>query len=295
MSIKLGLVTVLFNSAPVLPGFFESLVKQDMEDYCLFIIDNSLDDFSYIAAQELISKYNLKNITLIKNSENLGVAAANNQGIKLSLDLGCEYVVLLNNDIEFKNASLLSNMLYLAEERQEKMLVPKIYFFDSGKIWCAGGSFNHWTGTTSHCGEGDHDNGQFDKGSHTEYSPTCFMLIHRSVFETAGMMDEKYFVYYDDTDFVWRTNLAGYKIYYWPDGEIWHKVSSSTGGGESPFSIYYGTRNRLYFIRKNFSFDKKITAFVFFFLTRIFKITLFTKKLYPSFFTGVRDGINLKM
>lgn len=294
MTISIGLVTVLFNSAPVLPGFFESLVKQDMDNYWLFIIDNSLDGISFATAKELIKQHDIKNVTLIKNNENVGVAAANNQGIVCSLDMGCEYVLLLNNDIEFKEPALLSDMLLVAEQRQEKMLVPKIYFFDSGKIWCAGGNFNHWTGTTRHLGEGQCDNGQFDVGGYTEYAPTCFMLIHRSVFDTVGMMDEKYFVYYDDTDFVWRANLAGHKIYYWPAGLVWHKVSSSTGGGDSPFSIYYGTRNRIYFVKKNFRWLNKATAFCYFFMTRLLKRNLFGEKLYSSFKRGVIEGFKLK-
>lgn len=295
MTVKMGLVTVLFNSASVLPGFFESLVKQQTDDYWLFIIDNSLDDVSYNASQKLIDACGMKNVTLIRNADNVGVAAANNQGIALSLEMGCEYILLLNNDIEFKNPDLLSEMVALAEKREEKLIVPKIYFFDSGKIWCAGGSFNRWIGTTNHTGEGSADNGQFDADNYTEYAPTCFMLIHHSVFEKIGVMDEKYFVYYDDTDFIWRANLAGYKIYYWAAGQVWHKVSSSTGGGTSPFSIYYGHRNRLYFIRKNFSLVPKIFAFSFFFLTRLLKLRLFTKKLFKPFLRGTRDGLTLKL
>ena len=126
MTVKTGLVTVLFNSASVLPGVFESLSKQKMQDYWLFIIDNSLDDRSYAKAQELIKQYDFKNVTLIHNTSNVGVAAANNQGINLSLEMGCEYVLLLNNDIEFNNPDLLGEMLTLADVRQERMIVPKI-------------------------------------------------------------------------------------------------------------------------------------------------------------------------
>ena len=65
MTVKTGLVTVLFNSASVLPGFFESMSKQNMQDYWLFIIDNSLDDRSYTEAEKLIAKYGFENVTLI--------------------------------------------------------------------------------------------------------------------------------------------------------------------------------------------------------------------------------------
>jgi len=253
MKKKIGLVTVLFNSAEVLPGFFLSLSRQTLDDYWLYILDNSLDDLSFKAAQVEIEKYSLKNITLIKNSENVGVAAANNQGIKLAMSDGCEYILILNNDIEFDNISLFEEMLVIAEDNNEKMITPKMYFYDSGLIWCAGGRISKWRGTVRHFGELHQDSPENSKSCYTEYAPTCFMLVHRDVFKSIGYMDEKYFVYYDDVDFIWRANQAGYKLFYWAEGKIAHKVSSSTGGDESLFSIFYSNRNRLYFIRKNYT------------------------------------------
>jgi GT2 family glycosyltransferase len=293
MSARVGLVTVLFNSAGVLPDFMQSLAGQSYADYWLFIIDNSLDELSSAAAQQLIARHGFQNITLIKNAGNLGVAAANNQGIERSLAMGCDYVLLLNNDIEFKDRDLLAKMVALADARQEKLMVPKIYFHDSGRIWCAGGDLSNWKGTTTHRGEGEADAGQFDADGYTVYAPTCFMLIHKSVFAAVGLMDEKYFVYHDDTDFVWRANRAGFRIYYFAEGQVRHKVSSSTGGNLSPFSIYYGERNRIYFIRKNYSLPVQALAFSYYFLTRPLKWRLLRQPLRQSFFSGMRDGFNM--
>jgi GT2 family glycosyltransferase len=293
MTEKIGLVTVLFNSADVLPGFFESLSRQDFDNYYLYIIDNSLDDLSYKSSEALIEQYGMKNVMLIKNAENVGVAKGNNQGIELALENACEYVLLLNNDIEFDDPALLSKMLEVAKSRNEKLVVPKIYFFDSGNIWCAGGAINHWTGTTTHRGEGEADTAQYNTDGRTNYAPTCFMLIHQSVFKKIGMMDEKYFVYYDDTDFVWRANHGGFGIYYWAAGEVKHKVSSSTGGSASTFTTYYAQRNRLYFIRKNFKFSMKVISLTYYFLTRLLKWQLFSKKLRKPFFSAVADGLKM--
>jgi GT2 family glycosyltransferase len=253
MKKKIGLVTVLFNSADVLPGFFLSLSRQIFDDYWLYILDNSLDNISFEAAQAEIEKYSLTNVTLIKNSENIGVAAANNQGIKLGMEAGCDYLLILNNDIEFDDATLFEEMMSLAERENAKMITPKMYFHDNGLIWCAGGEISKLRGTVRHFGEMQPDLPENSKTGYTEYAPTCFMLVHREVFERIGIMDEKYFVYYDDVDFVWRSNQAGYKLLYWAEGKISHKVSSSTGGDDSSFSIFYSNRNRVYFIRKNYA------------------------------------------
>lgn len=293
MTSKLGLVTVLFNSETVLPGFFESLAAQDFKDFWLFILDNSLNDASYKASLVLIEKHGFKNVTLVKNADNVGVAKGNNQGTELALEMGCEYVLLLNNDIEFDNPRLFSELYAMAQTSKEKMVIPKMTFFDSGKIWCAGGTINPLTGTTTHRGEGMDDCREFSTGMTVNYAPTCFMLIHRSVFEKIGLMDEKYFVYHDDTDFVWRANQAGFRIYYWPDGCIRHKVSSSTGGALSSFSTYYCERNRIYFIRKNYVGMQKMLALSYYLVTRPLKYRFFSNRLRKHFFSGVRDGFTM--
>jgi hypothetical protein len=71
------------------------------------------------------------------------------------------------------------------------------------------------------------------------------------VFDDVGLMDEKYFVYWDDTDFCLRALRRGVPMFLLPELVLLHKVSSLTGGEESDFAIKYGVRNRLYYVRKH--------------------------------------------
>lgn len=84
----------------------------------------------------------------------------------------------------------------------------------------------------------------------TDYAPTCCVLFDRSVFQRIGLMDERYFVYWDDTDFLWRMRRAGMKVMVDPSTIVFHKVSSSTGGRLSDFTIRYVFRNQIFFTRK---------------------------------------------
>ena len=296
MKKRVGLVTVLFNSADVLPGFFESLSRQTFDDYWLYILDNSIDDLSFKAAQSGITQYGLTNVTLIKNAENIGVAAANNQGIEMGMEAGCEYLLILNNDIEFEDANLFKRMIDIAERGNEKLITPKMYFHDSGLIWCAGGEIRKWRGTVAHFGEMQVDLPENSKTGYTEYAPTCFMLVHRQVFEHIGIMDERYFVYYDDVDFVWRANQAGFKLLYWAEGKISHKVSSSTGGDESPFSIFYSNRNRVYFIRKNYNSLLKFIALTYTLTSRFLKyVKYFNTSKSANFKKAMVAGMKMPM
>lgn len=286
---KIGLVTVLYNGIEVLQGFFESLSKQTYHNYILYIIDNSPNDDALDETKKLSKAFGINSV-FINNNDNLGVAKGNNQGIMQSLEDDCDYILLLNNDIEFSE-NTIKDMVVYAEENDEKIIVPKIYYYGTNKIWMAGGYFSKYKGTTPHRGEGEEDTGQYDEIIYTEYAPTCFMLIAKDVFNKVGFMDEKYFVYYDDSDFVWRSNKKGYKIVYFPKTIIQHKVSFSTGGGESLFSIYYTTRNRIYFIKKNFHLFYKAISFFFFYATRIIKYFLYNDEQKKSLVSGIKDGL----
>ena len=108
---KIGLVTVLFNSDMVLPGFIESLVTQSFSDYHLYLIDNTSNDATDALLCKLVAQYNLSNYTHVKNEKNVGVAKGNNQGIELSIKDGSTYTVLLNNDIEFDQPISVENIV----------------------------------------------------------------------------------------------------------------------------------------------------------------------------------------
>lgn len=288
---KLGLVTVLYNGVELLEGFYESLDRQTYKNFILYVIDNSPDNIALDRAMQLSDEYGIES-EFINNNENLGVAKGNNQGIKSALKTGCDYILLLNNDIEFDKDTILLLETY-ANENNESIIVPKILYYGTNMIWMAGGYISKLKATTPHRGEGEIDNGQYNEIEYINYAPTCFMIIKREVFSRVGYMDESYFVYYDDVDFIYRSNQHGYKVVYFPKVNIKHKVSFCTGGGESAFSIYYGTRNRVYFIRKRLPLFYQIVSFVFFFTTRVWKFFRYSKDNRKEMIKGIKDGLYL--
>lgn len=253
ISRKIGLVTVTFNSADVIDGFIQSISRQTYSNFVVYVIDNaSKDDI----ASKVLARVD-ERLLWMPNSINLGVAKGNNQGIERALAEGCDFILLINNDTEFP-PDLLEKLVHEADRLNADMLVPKKLFFNpSNVIWCAGGSFNRLKGyATMHRGEGLVDEGQFDAAVQVEYTPTCCMLIRAEVFKRIGLMDEKFFVYYDDTDFCLRALRAGLRLWYTPATRIFHKVGSLTGGNQSDFGIRYGARNKVYFIRKHLGIAK---------------------------------------
>jgi GT2 family glycosyltransferase len=286
----IGIVTVLYLSDNVLAGFFASLGGEMTfgTTFTLYVIDNSPTRSGLDTAQALAHEHGIKAVFVFNNA-NLGVAKGNNQGIELALDDGCSHILLANNDVEFRQGTI--DTLLSALTSGERIATPKILYYGADSlIWYAGGDIRPWTMRVPHFGMLTRDRGQYDQAGHTPYAPTCFMLLEASVFREVGLMDEAYFVYYDDADFVWRMNKHGLRIRYTPQSVVQHKVSTSTGGSLSPFTLYYTNRNRIYFIRKNLDGPQRAFALTYSTLTRVIRIFTLPKPLAAKVWAGLKDG-----
>ena len=290
---KIGLVTVLFKSDDVLEGFFKSIALQKYEAYVLYLIDNSANAVTDELINKLSLSYPVTAYQHIKNPGNVGVAAGNNTGIKLALKDGCTHVLLLNNDIEIEQDDVFSKLISLYEDRGEMIVVPKIYYFDTRRLWMAGGYLDRWRALGVHFGYNKKDAEQYSTSKYITYAPTCFMIIAREVFEKTGYMDEKYFAYYDDVDFVLRALRSGFRVYYDATINILHKVSSSTGTA-SPFYVYYSNRNKLYFIKKNFKGFRKYFAIAYTVASRMAFYIRYNSTKRKKLIAGLKDGFKMQ-
>lgn len=243
---KIGVVTVLYNSATVLADFFESVEGQTYEDFAVYCVDNGSTDDSVSQCRARGERY-----VVIDNGKNLGVAAGNNIGTRAAIADGCEFILFLNNDVVF-GPELFAQLFKGMMDYECSMTTPIMYYHDRPKvIWSAGGYFQPWLGYRClHFGDGDVDQGQYGASRQVPYTPTCCVLVKRHLFSTVGMMDERYFVYYDDTDFMLRSYKSGKSLYLLTDTHLWHKVSSLVGTS-SPFRTRYVHRNHALYLMKN--------------------------------------------
>jgi GT2 family glycosyltransferase len=246
-SSKIGAVTVTYNGESVLQEFLSSIAQQTYQNFTLYVVDNASRDRTLEMVREVAGVP----VVLIANHQNVGVAEGNNQGIRAALADGCEYVLLLNNDTVL-SSDLFQQLWQGLKTNRCDMATGKMYYHDRPDvIWCAGGSLLPWQGyEVRHDGADQRDTGQFERARRISYTPTCCLLARRSVFERIGLMDSRYFVYFDDVDFLYRAYKAGLSLWYFPQAKLWHKVSSSTGA-TSDFTLHYCTRNRIYFQRKH--------------------------------------------
>lgn len=232
----------------MLSGFLTSLKAQYYSNFVLYAVDNSSID----STREQLAEFNDPRIHVIANAENVGIAEANNQGIRQALGDGCDLILLINNDTEFGPA-LLESLVAGLDCYGCDMVAPKILFYADRTIWSAGGGIDSRRAYSGfHYGYGEVDHGQFDEPRLVDHAPACCLLMRDTVFATIGMMDSRYFTYVEDTDFCYRAKRARLSLMYLPTATLLHKAHSLTGGLFSEFMMRYTTRNRVYFLLKHF-------------------------------------------
>lgn len=247
---KVAVIVLNFKVKELTLKCVESVQRSSLKDLEVIVVDNSKDD-------ELKSTLS-KDIEYIPN-ENTGYSGGNNLGIKKALKENCQYILILNPDAEIEK-NTIEILLKTAEKEDAGIVCPKIYFGDRETIWYAGGIFDRLNVIGTHRGVDEKDNGQYDELIETDFAAGACMLVKSEVFEKVGLLDEKYFLYYEDADFSERVKKSGYKILYEPKAKVFHDNAKSTGLG-SPLQDYYITRNRMLFASKYLPFRTRFALF----------------------------------
>jgi len=251
---QVGIVIVNYNGFPFIRECLGSLTKIDYAEVQIVIVDNASSDGS----PEWIAQ-DCPEAQIIKLSENLGFSGANNVGIRWCVTNKCEYVLLLNNDTVVE-PDFLSRIMDHAGQRY--MIVPKIYcYYNRELVNSSIGDFDFWRGITIPWFYGEKDSKRSQQEQQVNMASACAILISRYAFTQVGLLDEKFFLYWEDTDFIVRAIHQGFVIKFVPQAVVYHKESSSSGGRASLLATYYNNRNRLYFMYKH---QKNIVMLIFF-------------------------------
>jgi GT2 family glycosyltransferase len=223
----------------------ESLDQLDYQNYKVVIVDNGSIDGSVPVIRE-----RFPGVTIIENGENLGYAGGNNVGLRYAMAEEADYALLLNNDTVVDPAFLRILVYAVQAEPAVGIAGPTIYYHERPDvIWSAGGAIDWQRGNTRMVGLDERGEGQFGAEPRAvDFVTGCAMLIRRTVMEKAGLLDERFFAYYEETEWCVRVARAGYKIVHVPLARMWHKISPSAQA-DSPLVHYYMTRNRLLFLK----------------------------------------------
>ena len=242
---SVGIVTVNYNSAAFIGEFLDSLRLVDYPDAHLIVVDAASHDGS---ADEIARR--CPQAHLVRCEENVGIARGNNIGAEICRERGFDYILFINNDTSHE-PDLLRVLVDAAGQRT--MTVPRIlYAHDRRLISTHAGDFDWNLGLFRNTHHGKPDGPATRQRRELRTASFCCMLVPTGAFADVGPLDERFFMYYEETDFLRRALEAGYRLLYVPEAVVYHQESASSGGGwMTPFKLYYATRNRLYLVRKH--------------------------------------------
>lgn len=261
-----SIISINYNAADVTCELLDSLQKITYPNFEVIIVDNASKENPDV----ILHKHPWA--TLIKSDVNTGFAGGNNIGFKRAKG---SYFLMLNNDTEVEKGFLEPLVAMMERNTSIGAVSPKIEFHHSpGTLQFAGfNPINPYTGRGTAIGSMQKDDGRFDLSMETSRGHGAAMLIRKSVIEEIGLMADLYFLYYEEMDYSMRIKKAGYSIWYCAQSKIYHKESISTGK-ESPMKMYYLTRNRILFQRRNVAGFKLMISLLFILLITIPKNTL---------------------
>lgn len=241
-------VVLNWNSHEMTAECIRSLLAMGGTAFEILVVDNGSTDGSV----ELLPRQ-FPQISVLPQGRNLGFAAGCNIGMRLAMEQGAEFILLVNNDT-IVDAGLLRELLTEAERNPEAaILSPKIYFFDDRELlWWAGGRFSLWTGIPILPGRKEKDRGQYDSIREIEWATGCVALLRVAALRQVGLFDERLFGNGEDLDLSIRVRQAGYGILYVPAAKLWHREGVDYRKNVGEYARYFtGTRNLLWLMHKH--------------------------------------------
>lgn len=248
MSFSTAIIILNWNGWEYTRACLQSLQEAGFPMEDVILVDNGSEDGS----PKLISKY-FSTVQLVQNQRNQGFTGGNNVGMRLAIGLGYRYIMLLNNDTEIKSGFWNPLLQEMEASSQTAAIQPLIYFLnDKNVVWNAGGRYQSWIGFAQTKLK-PKSNAPYP----TDWITGCAILVRSSVMNEVGLLDERYFAYFEDVDWSLRMRQAGYLLKVHPGSVIYHEAgaaSKSKNKGKegflSPKVHYLNVRNQIFQMRK---------------------------------------------
>jgi len=298
---KIAIIIINWNTYQLTFNCLKSLEACTYKNKIIFFVDNGSKDGS---GDKIALEF--PDINYIQNEINEGFTGANNIALKVILKQNFDYVLLLNNDTEVKPNFLTHLEASMNFDENLAATQPLILDFpNKNTIWNAGGSFNSFFGLSKTRFKGMIYKPKLKIDTSTEWISGCCILVKIAVIHEVGLLDNRFFAYFEDVDWSIRMTNLGYKLGVVPKSIIYHHSSGSSKnnntsneGNLSPYAHYLNVRNHIYLIKKHTFFFNSIGSLIY----QILKITSYSIYFILRFrfgkfkmvWRGVSDGIKIK-
>jgi GT2 family glycosyltransferase len=247
MSEPVCIIVTAWNQVDKTIACLETVFAQDYPTLSALLVDNGSTDDTVTQVSGRFPQTQILSLP-----KNLGPTGGYNAGFRHALDQGYNLLFLLNNDTLLA-PDCIRHLVAEAETSADIGLVmPKIYYAaDPQRIWSVGGWHNPLNLEVRRPGNNQLDTGQYATPLDIDDAPFCAVLLTRSLLKAIGLPDESFYLYYEDLDFCQRAREAGFRLRLAPAAHLWHVVSVSSGGSDSPGERYWMARSSLVYFRKH--------------------------------------------
>lgn len=240
------LITVAWNQLDKTLACLESIAQLTYPSVRTILVDNGSEP---PLAEAVTARF--PTVELLRLPRNLGFAGGYNAGIAAALAGDMEALFLLNNDTIVAPDALNHLMATVSETTDIGLAAAKVYYArDPRRIWTVGNNLDVFLDVTDG-GEKELDTGQWSSPRDIEFAPFCAVLLRRAAVEQTGLLDEQFFLYYEDLDYCRRLRSGGWRLRFSPNAHVWHDVSLSSGGRDSPMERYYMALSSGRYFRKH--------------------------------------------
>lgn len=261
---RISIVILNWNGVNDTIECLEAIKKIKYPNYNVIIVDNGSSGNDVDVLKQKYGDF----IHIIANDRNYGLSKGRNIGIKRALDTGAEYIQILDNDVIVASDIFMQMINVVQSDPRIGIVGPIIYYSEEpNTIAYAGRYINYWTGFVKTIGRGDIDHGQYSHIKDVDCATGGTMFISRKALQAAGLLDERFFFWFEDIDFCTRVIRSGFRVVFNPNAKVWVKKikkEKASGNVETKekveISNYYFIRNRFIVMKKHCSIPQLVTS-----------------------------------
>jgi len=230
---KISVIIVSYNTSAILHKCLDALFEnQTSHDMDVFVVDNNSADDSV----EMLKQNFNGRINLIENKVNAGFAAANNQAAEKAFG---DYIILLNPDAYIRPGAIDNAVAFMESHPEcglcggrlvnlKGELDPSARRFPCSiyKLMTLSGLSDKYPDSRIF-GRGDFKYFDHNSVMEVDWVPGTFTIYRRSMLVRTGLFDERFYIYYEETDLSLRAKRMGWKIFFIPDAEVIHVGGAS--------------------------------------------------------------------
>lgn len=229
---KVFILILNYNGKETLLACLTSVYQLNYPNFEVVVLDNASKDGSIEEAKHLFPRAHF-----IMNDANFGYAAGNNIGIRFALEKGADFVWLVNNDAQVEKNTLSKLVDEVLRTPATGIVSPLIIHTVTKNIWFGKGIINWKKMRTQHISPPD-----LLQSFPSDYVCGCAMLIKKEVFAVIGLLNEEYFLYYEDADFCVRARKAGFDSVVVPTAHTLHAEASENNPDKTYWLVLSGLR-----------------------------------------------------